>query len=756
MTAPLAGLEVLDLTSGPAGGLATMVLADFGARVIRFPDTRYDTLNHMPSARMWLRGKTTARVPVHEAVKHADVLVITRPNGFSGCDYEALHRINPALVYADVSAFGDDRDLPLNESVVAAAMGRMKGMEGLLAEPGPRYAAVQVATHATAMNVVSGVLAALHERGRSGAGQRVATSLAHGLIPYDQGASLAMQIRQKNDAPAPAIDPASIMPTLNYHPVQCADGRWIQLGNLLPHLFANFMQVIGLADEMDKLPDGREQVRDAILTRMQTKTSDEWMQLFIADGGIAAHPYQSAEEALDDPDMVANGHVIEIDGVRQPGPLARFSATPATPGGTDSEHAKWQLPAPLDVPDTGAPLRNVTVIELATIIAAPLAASFLADLGARVIKVEAIGGDPYRGMGGGYGATRCNHGKESISIDLKSGTGKALLHELVKDADILIHNYRPGVPERLGIGYEQLQTLNPGLVYVSANGYGPDGPGALRPSTHPIPGAAIGGAGYQAGGVPQELLDLDGLREAARRLMRANEVNPDPNTALVICASAIMGLVARDRTGEGQRIFGDMFIANAYANFDDCVAFAGKPPRPPLDDKLLGIHALRRLYACEDGWVFLGIDRLDDWETFCEIVAARHLLSHYPDPGEHPRDELASELAALFATNTAQHFEDLLLARGIGCVVADRCNLPEFFFDDCGKHAHWMIPVEHPTLGTYYRHKPMLEFSRSRLRPGGATPGGYHSRALARQLGYDDTTVDAMFEDGVLWADTSS
>ena len=98
---------------------------------------------------------------------------------------------------------------------------------------------------------------------------------------------------------------------------------------------------------------------------------------------------------------------------------------------------------------------------------------------------------------GGFGAGRVNAGKESISIDLKSAEGQKILHKLIEKTDILIHNYRPGVPERLGIGYEELSAIQPQLVYVSVNGYGPDGPGAHRPSTHPIPGAGIGGAVWQ-------------------------------------------------------------------------------------------------------------------------------------------------------------------------------------------------------------------------------------------------------------------
>ena len=110
-------------------------------------------------------------------------------------------------------------------------------------------------------------------------------------------------------------------------------------------------------------------------------------------------------------------------------------------------------------------------------------------MGAEVIKVEQIGGDPYRGLAKGIGSARVNAGKQSISLDLKSEAGREIVLKLVKDADVLIHNYRPGVPERLGFGYEQVAALNPQIIYLQSNGYGPDGPGSQRPSTHPMSSA---------------------------------------------------------------------------------------------------------------------------------------------------------------------------------------------------------------------------------------------------------------------------
>ena len=127
------------------------------------------------------------------------------------------------------------------------------------------------------------------------------------------------------------------------------------------------------------------------------------------------------------------------------------------------------------------------MIEAATIIAVPLATSTLADMGARVIKVEPVGGDPFRGMMFGAGAARCNTGKESICLDLKSPEARAIALRLVEKADILVHNYRPGVPERLGLDYDTLTHVNPDLVYLASTGYGrmDRAPGALPRTPYP-------------------------------------------------------------------------------------------------------------------------------------------------------------------------------------------------------------------------------------------------------------------------------
>ncbi len=747
---PLAGLKVVDLSSGPAGGLATMILADFGARVERVVDPEFDYLNRIPSARMWLRGKQTCS-DLAGRIETADVLVVSVPNGFTGVDYDRCRTVNPSLVFCEIATDVDDSGLPPLESVVAARAGRMKSMEGIVRKPGPLYAAVPVATHSTAQNAVSGILAALYRRLRDGRGRKVSTSLMQGLIPYDQGASLAAQVDPEFTVP----DPHSLMPTLNYHPVQCSDGKWLQLGNLLPHLFQRFMMVIGLESLIHELPEKTEEVRDEILKTMQTKTSREWMELFIEDGGVAAHPYQSSQEALRDPDLIANGHVVRLGDTLQLGPVANLLHTPARvtwqakPAGGRS----WTVGEQGRGNGDALPLEGILVLELATIIAAPLATSFLADMGARVIKVEPPGGDPYRNMAGGIGAARCNQGKESICIDLKTRAGRDIVMDLAVRADLLIHNYRPGVPERLGIDYETLRESNPGLIYVSANGYGPKGPGARRPSTHPIPGAAMGGAAYQAGGLEEKRLSLPELREVARRLMRANEVNPDPNTSMVILTASMLGLMARELSGKGQPVFVDMFGANAWANFDDMVSFPGKPQRPPLDPELRGVHPLSRLYQTSQGWVFLDLKTRWHWQEFCRIMEPG-LLEEFPAGPEADAEALSRRLSRLFLTGSAEEWEARCQTSRIVCVVADRETLPEFFLRHCHPGSVLMTRVSNETYGDYYRHGPMVTFSPGKPRPGGSGAAGSAGRDILAELGHDREVIENWYSEGVLWSTT--
>ncbi|MDP6377847.1 MAG: CoA transferase [Pseudomonadales bacterium] len=788
MPGALSGLRVLDLTTGPAGGLATMHLADFGAEVLLIEHPDGGTLDNLPAAPMWRRGKRTLTLDLsaenalghfHALCAGADVLVCTwRSSALArkGLEFETLHQRHAHLIFCHISGFGSHgplAGLPGYEHLVAAYTGRMNLFAGIVERSGPVFSALQVAVHACAQTAAAGILAALLQRAEGGTGRLVETSLLQGLLPYEQGAMLGAQFEYFATFNAILSGGASEppMPSLYYHPAQAGDGRWMQFGNLLPHLFDNFLLVTELTDvladpdfdtaQLMLPPEKQEAFRERMLTRIQERSADEWMAACIANGGVVATAYQTTQQALEDPDIVANGHVIERGSGRQLGPLARLTATPAAPGDSatpdDTLADLWSRtprPAPSRDADTEAPLSGTLVIEIATIIAAPLAASFLADMGAEVIKVEQIGGDPYRGLAAGIGSARVNAGKRSISIDLKSDTGREAVRKLIASADVLIHNFRPGVPERLGIGYEQIIETNPDIIYLQCNGYGPDGPGALRPSTHPIPGAAMGGVVYQMGErVPETLQDMEDLRLWTRRLMRANEVNPDPNTAMVITTAATLALVARQRTGTGQRVLVDMFGANAQANHDDFLTYPGKSPRALPDELLLGLSPTYRLYSCADErWIFLALVTPREQRLFVETLRAADIDAPNVEVLEVGDDDTAHTLTTLFASKDAAFWQDVLTAVGLGCVRADG-PLPSTFWleDEQAAELGLTTRARHPAWGTYRRHGPLVHFDRALSDLNPPPLAGQHNEDVLTALGYDGEGVKRLAAEGTIW-----
>ena len=439
----LDGVRVLDLSSGPVGGVATMILGDFGAEVVKLERPGGDPLRSLTAAPMWLRGKRSVEVDLTtergrarllELSAEADVALTTfRPSTVArlGADYQTLVAGNPGLIYCSITGFGPEgpyADYPAYEGLVAAKSGRMQGFTGQRLREGPGFAAVPVGGHGASQGAVQGIVAALIERDRCGRGQIVETSLLQGMLPFDLVQLLLTQLHERQ----PEVYPDILvigggMPTLNYHPVMTADGQWIQLGNLLEHLFYAFMDAAGLTElfveeqwqggQAEWSEQAVEEMRDRILTRMQEHSAEEWMEIFRASGNVAAEIFTPTHDAVANGEMHANGDVVTIEDpqvgpVRQLGPIAHMRETPAeitTPAPPVGEANGFSWPSRNGSTSTsanglvpsGRPLEGFTILEFATIIATPIGVSMLADLGARVIKVEPIGGDPFRGMGAG-------------------------------------------------------------------------------------------------------------------------------------------------------------------------------------------------------------------------------------------------------------------------------------------------------------------------------------------------------------------
>ena len=254
------------------------------------------------------------------------------------------------------------------------------------------------------------------------------------------------------------------------------------------------MEVIGLAHIFDDLrwkgapsdiPDVEAKVELAhlILDRMGTRTFDEWLDIFLREG-LTGDRFLTTRRALDHPQVIHNGSVIELDDPElgptlQLGPTIRFADSPAVvPTAApllDADRAALlgtQRPARVPTPANGqaaatgpGPLAGMLVLDFATWLAGPFGTSLLADMGARVIKVESASDDARHGLGG---RARTFQGKESLAIDLKSEEGRAAVRRLVAQADAIMHNMRGDAAARLGIDYETARELNPGIIYLYA------------------------------------------------------------------------------------------------------------------------------------------------------------------------------------------------------------------------------------------------------------------------------------------------
>jgi crotonobetainyl-CoA:carnitine CoA-transferase CaiB-like acyl-CoA transferase len=253
-------------------------------------------------------------------------------------------------------------------------------------------------------------------------------------------------------------------------------------------------------------------------------------------------------------------------------------------------------------------------------------------------------------------------------------------------------------------------------------------------------------------------LSLEEIREISRRLSRANEVNPDPNTSMVIMSAAMLGLYAQ-RTGQGgQRIWLDMLGANAYANWDDFVQYRGQPERAVPDADLYGIGPLSRLYECQEGWVYLELMLEKEWQLFATQIDSSDLAQDQRFSSRDGREAngalLTQLLSELFASETAQYWEDELSTIGLGCVVADGPAAAEFWEVDEHAHQNGLVaPVVHGKWGDMLRHGPMWKTHRSTLTLGPAPLLGEQTDAILEELGYGAEEIAQLHADGIVAAE---
>ena len=344
---------------------------------------------------------------------------------------------------------------------------------------------------------------------------------------------------------------------------------------------------------------------------------------------------------------------------------------------------------------TKLPLEGVRVLDISQVMAGPFACMLLGDLGADVIKIEPPGtGDQTRGSMGfkmkgpdSLGFLNMNRNKRSVALDLKSEAGKAVLLKLVKEADILIENYRPGAMKRLGLGYEQLREVNPRLVYTSISGFGQNGPWADRPGFDLMAQAMSG------------VMSVTGYPDSPP--VKAGVPVADIGCALFAVYATLSAYIGAKSTGQGQYVDAALFdAAMAFSVWDICDYWGtGKPPQPlGTSNKMTAPY---QAMACSDGWFVMGANNQKLWEKLCKLMGREELLadarfSNIAQRLAH-RAELQDELEKSFKQHPKDHWVETLLANGIP--AGPILSYPEAFGSEHAQARRMRMEIDHPIEG---------------------------------------------------------
>lgn len=389
-------------------------------------------------------------------------------------------------------------------------------------------------------------------------------------------------------------------------------------------------------------------------------------------------------------------------------------------------------------------LSGYRVLDCSIAMAGPFAAQRLGDLGADVVKIEPTAGEWQRHVSaGGAKGNRVNvsflslnRNKRSLAIDLKSDEGRAVLMDLVKTADVFLQNYRPGVAKRLGVDYESLRAINPGIVYVSMSGYGEDGPYVNRPGQDLIL-QGLSGAMLSAG------------REGEPPTP-AGQYLVDAVTAYTAFEGALAALLHRERTGEGQLVSVNMLDAITALQMQELSVFtvAGKKQTRSAEPHAhVYIRAPYGAFATSDGFIIVSFPPL---KLFGELIGEPSFLTMEDEvDGWSRRDEIYAKTRERLKTRSSAEWLKVLGDAGIWCGPVygyeDLVNDPQI------AHNGTFVEYDHPTEGHVKTPGFPIRFSRTPSAVDrGAPLAGEHTREVLREAGYDDARIEALLTAGAV------
>ncbi|MBV9510979.1 MAG: CoA transferase [Caulobacteraceae bacterium] len=782
---PLAGLRVLDCSLG-AGPRASALLADYGADVIWAEPPGGDPTRALEPATVAVfgRGKRSLTVDVGTEdgcevltglAARADIFIEGWQPGRArqlGLDFETLKARNPQLIYASISGFGQDdpnRDLPPYEGLVHAVVGSMAYQAGH--REGPVFQGLPFASIGASQLAVVGILAALYRRQEDGVGRRVETSLFDGALAFHQmlwgesDASLAAGIA--------SLDGRALLSRSRTRLITrtflCGDGQYLGIHTGAVGAFSRLMKVLGLDDRIKPVEGGFDMGTPLTEAESQVLEShihgvfashprDYWVKRMM-EADVCAIEHLAPTTCFDEPQVRHNGMIATLNDpvlgrIEQVAPGIRFddcappvleaapppgrdTAAIMASGGWTAEPPPWRTTPTAAVDPDRALMAGLNILDLGAYYAGPYSSRLLADFGANVIKLEPTVGDQLRGIERPFFGAQA--GKRSIAANLKSAALRPAIEGLIKWADVVHHNMRPGAAERLGLRRDQVHAINPKAVYLYAPGWGANGPFMKRQSFAPMLSGYVGSS-FEVAGLYNEPLPSVG--------------NEDPGNGLLGAVGMLIALLERRRTGtsrfcENPQLNAALgMVAHIVRHADGQPIGAGR-----LDVLQMGVEALESLYETADGWLCV-VAREEPEIRAIEAVSGVKVLADArfatPKARAENRDDLADQLRAVFETRSTAAWLKAFAGSAAPIVQpADRDIVHQLMNDASQRRIGRIAEVRHPDKGNVREVAKLVRISDTGEVPHRLAPAlGEHSKEILIWLGYSVETIEELKRKG--------
>ena len=712
---PLENLIVLEFCqylSGPSAGLR---LADLGARVIKIEEpgggdgcrrlywnnlaagddsVLFHTINRNKESFAADLNSPRDLEAVKRLIAKADVLIENfRPGTMAkyGLDYDSVRKINPRLVYGTITGYGKEgpwKDKPDQDLLVQSLSG-LTWLNGNAGQPPVPFALAIVDILAGAF-LVQGILACLARRGRTGGGGLVEVSLLETVLDF-QFEVLTTYLNDGGQKPQrSAINNAHAYLGAPYGIYETKDG-WLALAMGPLVRLAELLECPEAAAYTDPKTwfTRRDEIKAILARHLKTKTTREWLDVLEpADYWCAevfdwekllSHEGFKALDMIQEIAAPGGGTLrttrcpIRINGER----LKSAKGAPALGEHNGRLAAEFGLPADaaqrpeaskgihvLERPRAELPLEGVLVLDFSQFLSGPSAALKLADMGARVIKIEnPPAGDICRTLyisnqeldGDSTLFHAINRNKESVAANLKDPKDREAVAELVRRADVIIQNFRPGVMKRLGFDYESVKAINPRIVYGEITGYGTSGPWVEKPGQDLLV-QSLSGLTWLNGDHGQPPMPF-GLAAA------------DMIAGAHLAQGILAGLVRRSVTGEGCHVEVSLLESIIDLQFEVLTTYLNdggrKPERSAVNNAHPYMGAPCGIYETADGWLALGSGPLTE---LAELVECPELGQFgEPDAPLKRRDDIKRAIARRLKTAATRVWLDRLEPAGYPC-----------------------------------------------------------------------------------------